>query len=62
MEKRAVVTKFTTPGLKEETNLLKKNAEAFDDFMDKMMKEPSVLSLKASKEDEKTFEDEQKGK
>lgn len=54
------MTKYTTPNLKNETNILKKSAEAFEDFMDKMMKEPSVLSLKASQEDEKTFEDEQK--
>ena len=58
MEKRAVVTKFTTPELKKGSNILKKNAEAFNDFMDKILKEPSALSMKASEEDEKTFEEE----
>ena len=40
--------------------VLKKNAEAFNDFMDRMMKSPSVLSMKASREDDKTFEEEKK--
>ena len=60
MEKRAVVTKYNTPDLKKETNILKKSAESFNDFIDNMLKDPTVRSLEASKEDEKTFEDEQK--
>lgn len=60
MEKRAVVSQYVTPGLKKEKDILKKNAEAFDDFMDRMMKSPTVLSLKASKEDDRTFEEEKK--
>lgn len=60
MEKRAVVTKYSTPELKKETNILKKGAEAFDDFIDKMTKSPSVMAVNASKEDEKTFEEENK--
>ena len=60
MEKRAVVTKYTTPDLKNEANILKKGAEAFDDFIDNMLKDPTVRSLEASKEDEKTFEEENK--
>jgi hypothetical protein len=60
MEKRAVVTKYNTPDLKKETNILKKSAESFNDFIDNMLKDPTVRSLEASKEDEKTFEEENK--
>lgn len=55
MEKRAVVTKYNTPDI---VNGLKKNAEAIGDFMDRMMKPATIASMRASKEDEKTFEDE----
>ena len=57
MEKRAVVTKYNTPGLVEG---LKKNAAAVGDFMDRMMKPVTLASMRASREDEKTFEDEAK--
>ena len=65
MEKRAVVTKYLTPDLKDvekEKNVLKKSAESFNSFMDKLMSEPTSLSIKASEEDEKTFENERKDK
>ena len=65
MEKRAVVTKYSTPDLKDvekEKNVLKKSAESFNAFMDKLMSDPTSLSIKASEEDEKTFENERKDK
>lgn len=55
MEKRAVVTKYTTPDLERG---LRKNASSVGDFMDRMMKPATIASLNASREDERTFEDE----
>ena len=60
MEKRAVVTSKGTPDLKKDKDILKKSAESFNSFMDKLMAEPTVSSLKASEEDEKTFEEDNK--
>ena len=57
MEKRAVVTKYTTPDLESG---LRKNASAIGDFMDRMMQPVTLESMRASREDEKTFEEEAK--
>ena len=59
MEKRAVVTKYSTPDLEKG---LRKNAAAIGDFMDRMMRPATVESIKASREDEKTYEDEQENR
>lgn len=63
MEKRAVVTKYSTPDVKACEGVLSKNASAIEDYMDRLAGEDYFgrpLSSDASREDERTYEDEAK--